>query len=156
MRRLLTLAVVATAISIPVSFGSLAVGGAAFASGGITCSKITGNVIRGKLTISHCTPIAGRSFKKAVINDYLRQQGALGNLDWNGGAVTTVSGVTAVGSGDTSVCPAPAVGIDSSGTVTAVSSTGIGIPALGDTVSWHVCVSSRGKLSLQTGKSIHL
>jgi hypothetical protein len=109
--------------------------------------------------ISHCTPKAGKEYKKARIDDYSNTQANLGNLDWNGGAVTTVSGITqsnfAYGSG--SVCPANTFfHVDSTGTVTAASSTGIGIPAVGDTVSWQVCVSKRGKLSLQYGTTIDL
>jgi hypothetical protein len=159
VRRLLTLAVIASAISIPVSFGSLTVAGTAFASGGITCSKITGNVNFGQVHIGHCTPKAGKKYKKAKIDDYSNTQGNLGNLDWNGGAVTTVSGITQsdFGYGSGTVCPSGTFSyVSSSGTVTAASSTGTGIPAVGDTISWHVCLSNSGVLSLQFGTKIDL
>lgn len=97
MRRLLVLAVIASAISIPVSFGTLAVSGAAFAGTGITCTGINGNV--GKPTppgvhISVCSPSAGKGYKKALIDDYSETQANLGNLVWKGGAVTTVSDIS--------------------------------------------------------------
>ncbi len=164
MRRLLTLAGITSAISIPFSFASLAVAGPASAgpasvTGGITCSTITGNVNRGQVVISHCKPKAGQAYKSATIDDYSNTQGNLGNLDWVGGAVTTVSDITqtnfAYGAGG--VCPANTFShVDSSGTVTAASSSGTGIPALGDTVSWKVCLAQRGKLSLQFGTKIHM
>jgi hypothetical protein len=163
MRRLLTLALIASGISIPVSFGSLAVGGVAYAgSGKITCTEITGNVNKPTppgVHIGMCSPKAGAEYKTALIDDYSNTQANLGNLDWNGGAVTTVSNISQTGyaQGSGGVCPANTFfHVDSSGTVTASSTTGIGIPAVGDIVSWKVCVSESGKLSLQYHTKIHL
>jgi hypothetical protein len=126
---------------------------------GITCTEITGNVNFGQVHISHCTPKAGKKYKKASIDDYSNTQGNLGNLDWNGGAVTTVSGITQTdfGYGSGSVCPAGTFShVVSTGTVTAASSSGTGIPAVGDTVRWQVCLSNTGILSLQFGSTVDL
>ncbi len=162
MRRLLILAVIASAISIPVSLGSLAVGGPAFAGTGITCTGIHGNVNKPTppgVHVSVCTPGASQNYEKALIDDYSNTQGNLGNLDWNGGAVTTVSNIsqTHYAQGSGGLCPAnTAWHVDASGMVTAATSTGTGIPAVGDIVSWKVCVSPSGKLSLQYHTKIHL
>ena len=55
------------------------------------------------------------------------------------------------------VCPKGTFSrVRASGTVTAVTSTGTGIPAVGDTVSWRVCLSETGNLSLQFGTKIRI
>jgi hypothetical protein len=163
MRRLLTVAVLVSATFIPVSAVTLAIaGGVASAGTTITCTFIHGNVNNPTppgVHIGHCSPSAGPDYAKALIDDYSNTQANLGNLDWKGGAVTTVSNITqsnyAQGAG--AVCPAGTFfHVDSSGTVTAASSKGSGIPAVGDTVSWKVCVSNSGKLSLQFHTKIHL
>jgi len=163
MRRFLVLIAVASAVSIPVSAGTVvASGGVALATGGITCAFIHGNVNKTTppgVHIGDCTPSAGADYKKALIDDYSNTQANLGNLDWNGGAVTSVSNITqtnyAQGAG--TVCPAGTFfHVDASGTVSAATSVGTGIPAVGDIISWKVCVSSAGKLSLQYHTKIHL
>jgi hypothetical protein len=163
MRRLLPTAVLVSTIFIPVSVVTLATGGGVASAGTtITCTLIHGNVNKTTppgVHIGDCTPSAGPEYAKALIDDYSNTQANLGNLDWNGGAVTTVSNITqsnfAQGAG--TVCPAGTFyHVDSSGTVTAASSKGSGIPAVGDAVSWKVCVSTSGKLSLQFHTKIHL
>jgi hypothetical protein len=163
MRRLLTVAVLVSATLIPVSVVTLAIGGGVASAGTtITCTFIHGNVNNPTppgVHIGDCTPAAGPAYAKALIDDYSNTQANLGNLDWKGGAVTTVSNITQsnYAQGPGTVCPAGTFfHVDSAGTVTAASSKGSGIPAVGDTVSWKVCVSTSGKLSLQFHTKIHL
>ena len=154
---MLIIAALSSAISVPVTASTLTIGGGiASAHTTITCTLIHGNVNKPTppgVHIGRCSPSAGPGYAKALIDDYSMTQANLGNLDWNGGAVTTVSKITqsnfADGAG--TICPAGTFyHVDSSGTVTAASSKGSGIPEVGDTVSWKVCVSTGGKLSLQS------
>jgi hypothetical protein len=109
------------------------------------------------VVISRCRPKAGKKYKRATIDDYSNTQGNLANLDWNGGAVTTFSGITRSGFayGAGTVCPVGTFSrLSSSRIVTAASSAGTGISAVGDMVSWQVCLSNTGVLSLQFGTRI--
>jgi opacity protein-like surface antigen len=160
MKRILVSIALVAAAAVPASAASVVAGGTAYAGSGITCSKIAGNFVngRGNIKISHCTPSGGREYKRAMNEDYSGGEGDLGNLQWNGGGTTTVSNISwSEQPGSNPACPSSSQAYAfASGTVTAVSSSGTGIPAIGDTVSWSVCVGARGQASLQRRTVVHL
>jgi hypothetical protein len=134
MRRLFTIAATAAALAVPASVataGFVEVGTAGAVSA-IQCSgvKLTGPLASGTLTFSTSALLAG------------------GNITWsNSGATTTVSFTdNSPGQG---ACAKNYVEYDATGTVTAASTVGVGIPAVGDTTSGRVCIDiAKNKLKL--------
>ncbi len=155
MRRLFTMAAVAVAISIPTSVAAVSAvsTGSAFAASSITCSSLKGTVT-GTITIKKCTPSAGKGYKSATGSSGSLATG--GTLTWsNSGATTTVTlVVTSPGQG---LCGKGYSEFDANGTVTAASTTGTGIPAVGDTTSSKVCVNvAKNKIALVKGTTFSL
>jgi hypothetical protein len=147
MRRLLAVAAIATAISIPASVATVGFAGPAFAASGVTCTGLKGTD-SGTVTISKCTPSGGKGYKSA--------SGAAASLA-TGGTITwsKSSATTTIGPGQGG-CKKKSTEYDFSGKVTAASTTGTGIPAVGDSVSARACVTSAGKLSLVKGTVMDL
>jgi hypothetical protein len=155
MRRLLTGAAVAVALSIPASVAAVGVvsSAPAFASSSITCTSLKGT-ITGTVTIGKCTPSGGKGYKSASAPASSLASG--GTLTWTkSGATTTVSlSVTSPGQGG---CKKGYVEEDATGSVTAASTTGAGIPAVGDATSARACADiSNGKITLVKGSTFSL
>ncbi len=153
MRRILTVVAIAATITIPASVATLGAAGPAFASSSVSCTSLKGSDT-GTVTIGKCTPSGGKGYKTASGAAATLATG--GNITWkNSGATTTVgdASVTSPGQGG---CKKKTTEYDFSGKVTAASTTGVGIPAVGDTVSARACVTSSGKLSLVKGTSMEL
>lgn len=150
MRRLFTIAATAAALAVPASVataGFVEVGTAGAVSA-IQCSgvKLTGPLASGTLTFSKCTPSGGKGYKDATGSTSALLAG--GNITWsNSGATTTVSFTdNSPGQG---ACAKNYVEYDATGTVTAASTVGVGIPAVGDTTSGRVCIDiAKNKLKL--------
>ena len=155
MRRLLTVAATAVALSIPASAAALGVvqAGPAAAASGVSCGSLKGTVT-GTITVKACTPSGGKGYKSATAPASSLASG--GNLTWStSGATTTVSlSVTSAGQGG---CAKGYTEYDGTGSVTAASTSGAGIPAVGDAVSARACVSTaKNKITLVKGTRISL
>jgi hypothetical protein len=158
MRRLFTVAAVAAALAVPASVaatGFVEVGTAGAASS-VQCSKIklSGTLTGGTLTFSKCTPSGGKGYKEATGSTAALLAG--GNITWsNSGATTTVSFTdSSPGQG---VCAKNYAEFDAVGRVTAASTSGVGIPAVGDVTSTKVCVdATKNKLKLAPGTTFSL
>jgi hypothetical protein len=160
MRRLLTVAAVAAAMSIPASVAVVGVAGTAGAAGsGVQCASLKGT-ITGTVTIAKCTPVnpsktIAKGYKKATGSSGSLATG--GNITWNGGATTTIGGTSVGGGTSQGTCKKNNTEYTFSGTVTAASTSGVGIPAVGDAISASACVSSKtGKITLAPGTVMHL
>ncbi len=158
MRRLFTAAAVAAALAVPASVataGFVEVGTAGAASS-IQCAsiKLKGTLATGTLTFGKCTPSGGKGYKTATGTTAALLAG--GNITWsNSGATTTVSFTdTSPGQG---ACSKGYDEFDATGTVTAASTSGVGIPAVGDVTAARVCVdTTKNKLKLVTGTTFSL
>lgn len=155
MRRRLTLVATGVALCIPTSVAPLIVSSTAGAASSITCSKLTGSAST-TVTISKCLPSAGNGYKKASVSwdDLING----GDLTWSSSGATTTIGDTSSygiigachhGHGDEIVMQ---------GTVTAASSGGTGVPAVGDTFSAFVCQYDlpTQKFTLMPGTEVNL
>jgi len=160
MRRLLTVAAVAAAMSIPASAAVVGFAGTAGAAGSsVQCTSLKGT-ITGTVTIAKCTPAnpnkkIAKLYKAATGSSASLATG--GNITWSGGATTTI-GDTAVGGGSgQGPCKKGSTEYTFSGTVTAASTSGVGIPAVGDAISAAACVASKGgKITLAPGTVMNL
>lgn len=154
MRRLVMAASAVIALSIPVGVAVTGSSAPAFAGGSsIQCTGLKGTET-GTVTISKCTPSGGKGYKSASAPSADLATG--GNLTWsNSSATTTVGDVSTMSPGQGS-CPKKNIEYEFSGTVTAASTSGSGIPAVGDAVTGDACVSSKGKITLLKGTTIGL
>ena len=152
MRRLLTAAAVAAAIFVPSSVAAIAPAGIASAASGVTCSSLKGT-ITSTVTIAKCTPSGGKGYKTATAPATSLAGG--GNLTWSKSGATTTVGNTKVTTVTPNKC-GKSTEYSFTGTVTAASTSGVGIPAVGDTVSALACVSGSGKITLLKGTTIQL
>ena len=155
MRRLFTVAATAVALSIPASVATIGVvqAGTAAAASSITCTSLKGTVT-GTITIGKCTPSGGKGYKSASGSSAALATG--GTITWSSsGATTTISlTVTSPGQGG---CGKGYVEFDASGSVTAASTSGTGIPAVGDATSARACVNTaKNKITLVKGTSFTL
>jgi hypothetical protein len=152
MRRAILLA---AALAIPISGASLALvsGGQASASSSIQCTSLKGN-ISSTVTIGKCTPTGGKGYKSATGNAAALATG--GTITWSkSGATTTIGSGTVTQ--PTNLCGKKATEYGFTSTVTAASTTGTGIPAVGDTVSALACVTtSSGAIKLLKGTVMEL
>jgi hypothetical protein len=157
MRRYLFVAATAIALCVPSSLATMIVGGPAFASSSITCSKLTG-FTNLTIAISRCTPRGGTGYEWLV--------GAAGPILSGGGPMTWEPSFALTEIGDTNVtlvlsdaCKDPTGNeeISLTGTVTEASTSGTGIPAVGDTFSALICENLRnGKVKLVKGTEADL
>jgi opacity protein-like surface antigen len=155
MRRLLTAAAVVVALSIPASVATVAVAGPAFAGTGITCTGLKGTITT-TVTISKCTPSGGKGYKTASAPATDLATG--GNITWKSSGATTTIGDASVGGGTSQgSCKKGNIEYTFTGQVTAASTTGTGIPAVGDPVSATACVETKnGKITLLKGTAMDL
>jgi hypothetical protein len=129
----------------------------ATAASSVQCTSLKGT-ITGTVTIAKCTPVnpdkkTGKAYKKA--SGASASLAAGGNITWNGGATTTIGNASAVSDGQ-GVCKKKTTEFSFTGTVTGASTSGTGIPAVGDVVSASACVASNGKISLAPGSVMNL
>jgi hypothetical protein len=160
MRRLLTVVAVAAAMSIPASAAVVGFAGTAGAAGSsVQCTSLKGT-ISGTVTIAKCTPAnpnkkVAKLYKKATGTSASLATG--GNITWNGGATTTIGDATVGGGSSQGPCKKGNTEYTFSGTVTAASTSGTGIPAVGDAINASACVSSKtGKIALAPGTVMNL
>jgi len=155
MRRLRSVAATAVALSIPASVAAIGVvqAGPAGAAPSITCTSFK-STVTGTVTIGKCTPSGGKGYKSASGSSASLATG--GTLTWTkSGATTTVSlTVTSPGQGGRAK---GYVEYDANGSVTATSTIGTGIPAVGDTTSARACVNTaKNKITLVKGTTFTL
>jgi hypothetical protein len=154
MRRLLAMAAIAAAITVPATAATVGLaGGSAFAASSISCTSLKGTD-SGTVTIGKCTPSGGKAYKTASGEAASLATG--GNITWKSSGATTTIGDTSVSSPGQGGCKKKTTEYDFTGTVTAASTSGTGIPKVGDTVSARACVASSGKLSLVKGTVMEL
>jgi hypothetical protein len=148
-RRLLTLAAVAAAISIPVSTATVVVGGSnAFAASSISCASLKGTDT-GTVTIGKCTPSGGKGYKDATGSAATLATG--GNITWSKSGATTTIGDTNATEVTNTGCSKKDSEYEFTGSVTGASTSGTGIPKVGDAVQAYACLASSGKVSLAKG-----
>jgi hypothetical protein len=143
MHRLKAVVATAVALSIPASVAWIGVAqvGPAAAASTIQCKGLSG-AVTGTITISKCKPSGKKGYKSGTGSPTSMIAPAGGKITWsNSGATTTVKlgAPTAV---TPNVCTGGATEYAVSGTVTAASTTGVGIPAVGDAVTAKACVAS--------------
>jgi hypothetical protein len=160
MRRLLTVAAVAAAMSIPASAAVVGFAGTAgAATSSVHCASLKGT-ISGTVTIAKCTPVnpdkkTAKAYKKATGASASLATG--GNITWSGGATTTIGSATVGGGTSQGPCKKGNLEYTFSGTVSAASTSGTGIPAVGDAVNAAACVSSKtGKIAIAPGTTMAL
>ena len=150
MRRLLAVATTVAALAVPASVATVGIlpVGTAGAASGISCSKVklTGALATGTITISKCTPSAGKTYKSASAGSATLEAG--GKLVWSSSGATTTVKITATSPGQ-GPCKKNFVEFDANGSVTGASTTGVGIPAVGDTIHAVTCIDiAKNKLKL--------
>jgi hypothetical protein len=160
MRRLLTVAAVAVAMSIPASAAVVGFAGTAGAAGSsVQCASLKGT-ITGTVTIGKCTPVnpnkkIAKLYKTATGESTSLAEG--GNITWNGHATTTIGDASVSGGSSQGPCKKGYTEYNFAGTVTAASTSGTGIPAVGDAVNASACVSSKtGKIAIAPGTVMNL
>jgi hypothetical protein len=152
MRRAILLA---AALALPVSGASVALvsGGQAGAASSIQCTSLKGN-ISSTVTIGKCTPSGGKGYKKASGNSATLATG--GNITWTKSGATTTIGSGTV-STPTNLCGKKATEYGFTSSVTGASTSGTGIPKVGDTVSALACVNNTsGAIKLLKGTVMEL
>jgi hypothetical protein len=125
----------------------------------VTCSKFSDNGKTGHIAVGKCTPKAGHQYSQA-----LGETDLVGTLTWTGGATTTIGSVsyTQVQSPWTGCPRSDGAGFGlfgetiESDVVTAASTTGSGIPAVGDQVSATFCSYSKIKHYIYESRSLLL
>jgi len=143
LRRSRLLAVVA--LAVPISVGTLAFAGPAFAAGTATCSKLSGSVSSNKATFSKCTDTANTGGSGSVSVTTLGS--GSGPITWASGHGTTTISITFTQSGTS--CPG-ATEYKIAGTVKSDTGKAKSIK-VGGKVSADVCLSGAGSFSLVTG-----
>ena len=149
-RRVLTLAAVAAAFTIPISTATVVLGGSspATASSSLSCAKLTGNIST-TVTISKCTPLTKaekKTYKSASASTGVIASG--GALTWSSSGTTTVISAPVTSSGP-GTCPKADTEVTATGTVTGGTAA---VTASGDTFYAEVCANNKsGKLSLVKG-----
>ncbi|MBV8463765.1 MAG: hypothetical protein JO368_10750 [Acidimicrobiales bacterium] len=107
------------------------------------------------MTISKCSPSGGKGYKSASAPSSSLATG--GNLTWSKSGATTTVGNVVVSNQGQGTCKKGNTEYTFTGSVTAASTSGVGIPAVGDTVSASACVNGKsGKVTLAPGSSISL
>jgi hypothetical protein len=158
MRRLLTVAATAVALSIPLSAATVGLAGAAGAAGAKASSSVTCTGLKGTIsttvTVSKCTPSGGKGYKTATAPASSLAAG--GNLTWSKSKATTTIGNAAAKVVSPNKCGAAGTEYSFAGKVTAASTKGTGIPKKGDAVKALACVSSAGAVTLLAGTTMKL
>jgi hypothetical protein len=155
MRRLLTVAAAAVALSIPLSVAAVGLAGTAgaAATSSVTCTGLTGT-ITSTVTVSKCKPSGGKGYKSATGSAASLASG--GKLTWKSSKATTTVGDTKASTVSPNECGAAGTEYAFTGKVTAASTKGTGIPKKGDAVKADACVSSTGAITLLPGTKMKL
>jgi len=158
MRRMFTVAATVAALAVPASAAMVGMApvGPAGAVSSISCAgvKLVGTLATGTLTISKCTPSGGKGYKSA--SGSTASLNGTGNLTWSKSGATTTTNISASSPGQ-GVCPKGWTEFDANGSVMAASTSGVGIPAVGDTVSGTACIIvASNKLKLAKGTTFKL
>jgi len=161
MRRLTAAVATAIALAVPTSVASLGMAGTAGAaastvaakSSAVTCASLKGT-ITGSVTISKCSPSGGAGYKSATAPSSSLAGG--GNLTWSKSGATTTIGDTSASTVTPNKCGTKGTEYSFTGKVTAASTKGKGIPAVGSAVKALACVASSGSVTLLKGTTIHL
>lgn len=157
MRRLKAGVAAVVALSIPVSAAWIGVAqmGSAGAASAIACKGLTGSVT-GDITISKCTPSGGAGYKDGVANAESLVSGG-GEITWFSSKATTTVKLGTPKTVTPNKCPKGATEYAVTGSVTAASTKGTGIPAVGDSVAGEACVDlSSDAMSIVKGTSFTL
>jgi hypothetical protein len=160
MRRLFAVAATAAALAIPASMAAIGVvpaGTAGAAGSSIACSsvKLKGTLAAGTLTFGKCTPSGGKGYKTGSASTSALDSSS-GTITWSKSGATTTVSISASSPGQ-GVCPKNYVEYDANGHVTAASTTGTGIPAVGDVISGKACIDvAKNKLKLAPGTTFNL
>ncbi len=159
MRRLFTVAATVAALAVPASVATAGFveAGTAGAASGIQCSsvKLKGTLAGGTLTFAKCTPSGGKGYKDATASTAALEV-PNSNLTWSKSGATTTVSITATSPGQ-GVCGKGYVEYDANGTVTGASTTGVGVPAVGDVISGTACIDlTKNKLKLAPGTTFNL
>lgn len=123
----------------------------------VKCSSVKGTS-NGTIQIGDCTPSAGSGYKTAsgLSMDFLND-GTGGTLTWRtSGATTTIGDVTSSSSTGKAACSSQDTEWSFTGRVTADSTSGTGIPAVGEAISGKICVAPDHKMTLAKGKTVDL
>ena len=146
MRRMFTVAATVAALAVPASVATLGIApiGPAGAVSAISCSglTLTGTLASGTIHISKCLPSGGAGYASAT-GSTAALITPMSKLTWSSSHATTTVTITATSPGK-GVCTSPYVEYDASGTVNAASTTGPGIPKVGDAISGKVCIYVAG------------
>ena len=156
MRRLFTVAAAAVALSIPASVAGVGLvsSGSAFAASSITCKSLKGT-ITGTITIGKCTPSGGKGYKSA--SGSAAALAGTGTLTWSKSGGTTTVTITSTTSPGQGGCKNGYAEFDALGSVTAASTTGTGVPVVGDDTTARACVdTTNGKITLVKGTTFSL
>lgn len=153
-RRILTMVAVAAAVSIPVSATTVVVSGSsAFAASSVSCASLKGTDT-GTVTLKKCTPSGGKGYKSASGSAATLATG--GNITWSNSGATTTIGDTSYSSVTNTGCSKKDSEYEFTGTVTAASTSGTGIPKVGDSVQAFACLASSGAIKLAKGTTAEL
>jgi hypothetical protein len=152
-------AVLAVAIPTTVATTGVMTAAPAFASSSVSCASLRGSGTSkagwGELSIGRCTPSGGRGYKSATGLTNVLSPG--GMLTWSRSGATTdvaISSNTVLAPG---ACGHAHVEIDITGSVTGASTAGIGVPAVGDSVTARICEQVHSlKLHLVHGTDVSL
>ena len=157
MRRLLTVAAAAAALSIPLSAATVGLAGdagaATAATSSITCKGLSGTITT-TVKVSKCTPSGGKGYKSATGSAGSLASG--GNLTWSSSKATTTVGDTSAKQVTPNKCGTAGTEYSFTGKVTAASTKGKGIPKKGDAVKALACVSATGSITLLAGTTMKL
>jgi hypothetical protein len=134
MRRCLAVVAITAAMLVPTSVAALAVGEQAAFASSLSCRLSMGNLY-GAVRVNTCSPSGGSNYKSAKAPTAVLTSG--GTFKWNGGATTTIGNMFVP------IPLAPPCFLYQ-GTVTAASTSGPGIPAVGDRFQALICPTSSG------------
>ena len=151
MRRVLVIAATAVAMSIPASVAVVATSTSAFAASTTTCAKVKGTST-GTVALSKCVvpKVDKKTYHALTASSAALANGA--TATWTGGATVTVAKpVLTPGTH----CAVGNTDLIATSSVTA-STSDPAVVKVGDTVSLHVCVNAKGKISLAPGSNVQI
>ena len=153
MKKMFSVAAIAVAMSIPAGAAITAIPGTAGAASTIACSSLKGTATT-TITISLCTPTGGAGYKSATGPAASLANG--GNITWTTSKATTTLAAGTVTQVAVNKCGTKGKEYSYLSSVSAASTSGAGIPKVGDTASALVCVSSTLVIVLLPNTKVHL
>ena len=160
MRRLFAVAATAAALAIPASVAAIGVvpaGTAGAAGSSIACSsvKLKGTLAAGTLTFGKCTPSGGKGYKTGSASTAALDSPS-GTITWSKSSAAATVSISASSPGQ-GVCPRITSSTTPMAPSHAASTTGTGIPAVGDVISGKACIDvAKNKLKLAPGTTFKL